>query len=142
MQAINSAPNLMGRRLVGSALYALLFMGISMPVMIWIAGLAVGPQALREKFLFTPTEFAALYGGTGMLLVILAIFVLVTLYNLVVGARRRYSIPWGFGPLLFDDALSAREKIAAVLASNWCRFLLVCDLGWAAWLVVACFAFR
>jgi hypothetical protein len=132
VQTLTSAPGLQGRRLVGSALYALLIMAVSLPIMIWIAGLAIGPQALRERILFTSTEFAAYHGRAGMFLVVLITFTLFTLYNFFVGARRRYGFNWGFVPRLFDDQISAREKVAAVLESGWGKALIAIDLGWIA----------
>ena len=64
----------------------------------------------------------------------LAGFVLITLYNVVVGPRTRYAWNWKVIPPLFDDAVSVREKLALLLTNNWARVLLVLD---AAWIVLA-----
>lgn len=138
MPAATSNPNLTGRRLAGAVLYALLVTAVAMPVAIGIAGLLAGPQALRAKIIVTSGNFAAFHGRAGLYLVMLATVLVFILYNLAVGPRHRY--PWNWGPLaprLFDDSLSARDKLAAVLASGWGRVLLAIDLGW---IVLAAFA--
>jgi hypothetical protein len=132
MQSVTGAPNLTGRRLVGSALYALTIMAVSLPIIMWIAGLVIGPQALRKKILFSSADFAFAHGGAGMFLVILTTFVLSTLYNFAVGPRQRYDFNWSYVPRLFDDSLSAREKVAAMLASGWGRVMIAVDLLWLA----------
>ncbi len=130
MQAISSPSSPMGRRLAGAALYALLVMGIAMPILIGIAGLIIGPQPLRDHVIITVGRFGAYHGSTGIYLVMLTGFVLITLYNVVVGPRERYAWKWAVIPPLFDDALSAREKLARLLTNNWARLLLVLDLAW------------
>jgi len=134
MQAISGPSSPTGRRLAGAALYALLVMGITMPILIGVAGLIVGPQPLRERVIITVDRFGAYHGSTGIYLVMLTGFVLITLYNVVVGPRSRYTWNWDVIPPLFDDAVSAREKLARLLTNNWARLLLVLD---AAWIVLA-----
>lgn len=138
MHAATGNPNLTGRRLAGAVLCALLVTAVTMPIAIGIAGLVVGPQELRAKIIVTSTSFAAFHGRAGLFLVMLATVLVFTLYNFAVGQRQRYAWHWGpLVPRLFDDALSARDKFAAVLASGWGRFLLAIDL---AWIVLAAFA--
>jgi hypothetical protein len=130
MQAISRPASPTGRRLAGAALYALLVMGIVMPILIGIAGLIVGPQPLREQIIITASRFGAYHGSAGFYLVMLAGFVLITLYNVVVGPRTRYAWNWKVIPPLFDDAVSVREKLALLLTNNWARLLLVLDVVW------------
>ena len=130
MQAISGPSSPTGRRLAGAALYALLVMGIVMPILVGVAGLIVGPQPLRDQIIITVGRFGAYHGSTGIYLVMLTGFVLITLYNIVVGPRRRYAWNWEFIPLLFDDTVSAREKLARLLTNNWARLLLVLDVAW------------
>jgi hypothetical protein len=130
MQAVSDTPNLTSRRLTGAALYALLATGIAMPIFIGVAGLIIGPQPLREQIIITVGRFGAYHGGTGVCLVMLAGFALLTLYNLLVGSRERYAWKWAVIPPLFDDALSAREKLTRVLTNNWARLLLALDVAW------------
>lgn len=130
MQAVTRTTNPLGRRLAGSFLYALTISAVGMPVAVWVVGLALGPQALREKIVVTVGRFAEFHGRTGLLLVMLGTVVVLTLYNLAVGPRRRYAWNWAFAPMMFDDALSAREKLSAVLASWWGRALLALVALW------------
>lgn len=134
MQAISGPSSPTGRRLAGAALYALLVMGIVMPILIGVAGLIVGPQPLRDRVIITADRFGAYHGSAGLYLVMLTGFVLITLYNVMVGPRRRYAWNWDIVPPLFDDAVSAREKLARLLTNNWARLLLMLD---AAWIVLA-----
>jgi hypothetical protein len=53
-----------------------------------------------------------------------------TLYNLTAGPQRRYGWNWGLGQQLFDDSLTAYEKLAVVLTSPWGCALLAIDIGW------------
>ena len=134
MQAVSGPSSAIGRRVAGAALYALLMMGVVMPILIGVAGLIIGPQPLREQVIITASRFGAYHGSAGFYLVMLAGFVLITLYNVVVGPRTRYAWNWKVIPPLFDDAVSVREKLALLLTNNWARVLLVLD---AAWIVLA-----
>jgi hypothetical protein len=130
MQAVFDTANLMGRRLTGAVLYALLIMGIAMPVFTGIAGLIIGPQPLRDRVIITVDRFAAYHGSAGVFFVMLSGVALLTLYNILVGSRARYAWNWAVIPPLFDDAIGAREKGMRVLTNNWARLLLVLDLAW------------
>lgn len=134
MQAISGPSSLTGRRFAGAALYALLVMGIVMPILIGVAGLIIGPQPLRDQVIITAGRFGAYHGSASFYLVMLAGFVLITLYNVAVGPRTRYAWNWKVIPPLFDDAVSVREKLALLLTNNWARLLLALD---AAWIVLA-----
>jgi hypothetical protein len=130
MPADSVAPSLFGRRLAGSLLYALLVTAVALPIAIWVAGLLAGPQVLRERLIITTTQFANHHGRAGLFAVMAATVLGLTLFNLLVGPRKRYAWNWGLGQPLMDDALGAREKLSAVFTSGWGCFLLALDLGW------------
>ena len=84
MQAVAGEPNLMCRRLTGAVLYALLELPIFLILGYRIAGLVIGPQALREKVLEANPyyHFASYHGRSGAFLVMMALVMLLTLKNL------------------------------------------------------------
>ena len=139
MQAVTGEPNLMCRRLTGAVLYALLEMPIFLIVSYPIAGLVIGPQALREKVLeANPVyHFATYHGRSGAFLVMMALVMLLTLKNLVASPRWRKSLGGNFDERLFDDKLSVREKLAAALMNWWAAFLIPLDIGWIALIALA-----
>lgn len=123
MQAIPLAPNLFGRRLTGAVLHALVGTGLALPGAATIASLrgsVVDPH------------------GAVILLVMLVLVVLFTLVNLAFERSPAFAERvWGRGhtPRVFDDALTAREKLAVFLKSGWCLFWLAVDLFWL-WLAL------
>ena len=131
------ARELFGRRLVGALLYAVLVTPIAMPVTVFLAGMIAGPPDLRAQIVITAGRFGAHHGRAGVFLVMLATVVGIALYRLAVGPAGRFAWNFGFAPALMDDGLSAREKIAAVLASGWGKLLLALLALWIAVTVIA-----
>jgi hypothetical protein len=136
MQALTDCPNPLPRRLAGATLYALLITAVALPVTTWLVGLVVGPPELRAQIVITTARFGAVHGSLGLYAVFLATVAGLTVFNLLVGPRKRYAFDWNLGPRLMDDALSSREKVAVVLQSGWGRCLLVLL---SLWLVLAAF---
>jgi hypothetical protein len=122
MQALFDKPNLLGRRVTGAVLHALLAAAMLAPLTISI---------LRE--------FSAVESGRAVL-VTLAVIVLVALFNVTLGQWSAYVRFWGDVPFLtqnlFDDSLTPREKLKVVLKSVWGRVLLMLALVWLAWCVI------
>jgi hypothetical protein len=136
MQAVTERPSLLPRRLVGAALYALLMTAVALPVTTWLTGLLVGPPELRAQIIITSSRFGAVYGSLGLYGVFFATVAGLTVFNVMVGPRKRYAFNWNLGPRLMDDALNSREKAAVVLQSGWGRCLLALL---SLWLVLAAF---
>jgi hypothetical protein len=121
MQMDATASKLMGRRLTGALLHALLLPGLALSIAAPIAGLR----------------------GSGILLAMLATVALLTLSNLDFGRRPAYARFWGsessrslgFSPRLFDDALTSREKLGIVLTSGFGVAWLALDFLWLAFAV-------
>lgn len=129
MPALIDHPNRAARRLVGAMLSAVTSTAVALPAAVWIAGLALGPQALRQKIIITTSSFSAFYGRASILAVMAATFVLLTVSNLVFGQRESYARGTML-PALFDDALSVREKLTVLLTSGWGLATIALNLFW------------
>jgi len=134
VQAFARTANMPGRRLTGALLNALLTTGALYPGMVWLAGLIVGPQTLREKIIISVSHFAIAHGRAGVLLVMLASIVLFTLWSLIPGARG-HMLDRKVSPLLTDDALTVRDKLRVITGSWWALLLILLNVYWIAFAV-------
>ena len=123
MQAVANAPNLIGRRLTGAVLHALLLAGVILPMLFG------GLPWLR---------------GSALLLAMSAVIVPIALYDLVCWRRPDYVQFWahegwrfiGITPQLFDDALTSRQKLMATLKTGWGVAWLAIVLLWLGYPVI------
>lgn len=129
MPALTQHPNRAGRRLAGAVLSAVTMTGIAVPAAVWMTGLVLGPQALRQKIIVTANSFSAVYGRTSILIVMAATFAVLVACGLIFGQRASYARGTML-PALFDDALSVREKLTVLLTSVWGWLTLALNLFW------------